>query len=926
MTQSSNGDCAWYYSAFLDDRFGDVGRRFGVMIEFHREGRTALAHRTQRSRVPEHLAQRHHRVDGLARRRVVLALQDAAPARQIAHHVAHVILGRHYFDLHDRLEQHRVGLVEAFLEAHRAGDLERHFRRVDFVVRTVDQAHLDVDDREPGHHAVGDGFLDALVDRGDVFLRNHAADDRVLELVTLAAFLRFDLQHDVAVLALAARLAHELAFLLDRLADGFAVSHLRLADVGLHVELALHAIDDDVEVQLAHAGDDRLARFLVGAYAEGRILLREARQRHAHLFLVRLGLRLDRHRDHRIRERHALQRDHVVGRAQRVAGGDVLQAHRRGDVAGADFLDFLAVVRVHLQDAADALLLRLDRVVHLVARIERARIDAEERERADERIGHDLERERRERRAVIGRTAGFVLALVDALDRRTVGRRRQQFDHGVQHRLHALVLERGAAEHRHQVAGERARADARDDLFLGKVALFEVLVHQLFGSFRGRLDHVLARFLRLLDEIGGNVAVLELQALGFDVPVDRLHLDEVDHAFEVVFGADRHLHRHRMRAEARLHLADDLVEVGAGAVHLVDERKPRHAVLVGLAPHGFGLRLHAADRAQHEHRAVEHAQRTLHLDREIDVSGGIDDVEAVLRQGVVHAIPEAGRGRGRDGDAAFLFLLHPVHRGRTIVHLANLVIDAGVEEDALGGRGLAGIDVGHDAEVPIALDGCGACHDRLKIQRTGLREIRRGRRVQLSPPATAVLPPVMRESLVGFRHAVGFFALLYCAAAVFRGVQQFGGQLARHRVLAALARRFDGPAHRQRGAARSAHFDRHLVGGAADAPRLHFHRGRDVVQRLFDQRDRLRVLLAQMLQRTVDDAFGDRLLAALHHHVDEARDQLAAVLRIGQGHAGGMGTFTRHSDQPFGRLAPYLERDLRRLAMPAQSSEPRTVW
>ena len=36
-------------------------------------------------------------------------------------------------------------------------------------------------------------------------------------------------------------------------ADGFAVSHLRLADVGFDLELAPHAVDDDFEVQLAHA-------------------------------------------------------------------------------------------------------------------------------------------------------------------------------------------------------------------------------------------------------------------------------------------------------------------------------------------------------------------------------------------------------------------------------------------------------------------------------------------------------------------------------------------------------------------------------------------------------------------------------------------------------------------------------------------------
>ena len=53
--------------------------------------------------------------------------------------------------------------------------------------------------------------------------------------------------------------------------------------------------------------------------------------------------------------------------AQRVAGRDALQADRRGDVAGVDFLDFLALVRVHLQQAADALGALLGRVVDAAA-------------------------------------------------------------------------------------------------------------------------------------------------------------------------------------------------------------------------------------------------------------------------------------------------------------------------------------------------------------------------------------------------------------------------------------------------------------------------------------------------------------------------------------------------------------------------------
>ena len=49
------------------------------------------------------------------------------------------------------------------------------------------------------------------------------------------------------------------------LRDRLAVGDLRPADVRVDVELALQAVDDDLEVELAHAGDQRLAGLLVGA-------------------------------------------------------------------------------------------------------------------------------------------------------------------------------------------------------------------------------------------------------------------------------------------------------------------------------------------------------------------------------------------------------------------------------------------------------------------------------------------------------------------------------------------------------------------------------------------------------------------------------------------------------------------------------------
>ena len=125
--------------------------------------------------------------------------------------------------------------------------------------------------------------------------------------------------------------------------------------------------------------------------------------------------------------------------------------------------------------------------------------------------------------------------------------------------------------------------------------------------------------------------------------------------------------------------------------------------------------------AQNErHRRIEHAQRTLDFNREVDVSGRVDDVDAMLGEGLVHPLPETGRGRGGDGDAALLLLLHVIHHGGAVVHLADLVRYARVEKDALGRSRLPGVDVRRDADVPITLDGRSACHDEFsgEVKRT----------------------------------------------------------------------------------------------------------------------------------------------------------------------------------------------------------------
>ena len=211
------------------------------------------------------------------------------------------------------------------------------------------------------------------VDRLDVLARDRAADDLVDELVARALLVRLERDDRVAVLALAAGLADEAAVALGRAADRLAIGDLRPADVGGDLELADHPVDEDVEVELAHPGDERLAALRVGLDPEGRVLLGEALEGDAHLVLVGLRLRLDLDLDDRLREGDRLEQDRVLGVGQRVAGEGVLEPDDGGDVAGVDLVDLLAVVGVHLEDAADALLLALGRVEHVRAGLERAR-------------------------------------------------------------------------------------------------------------------------------------------------------------------------------------------------------------------------------------------------------------------------------------------------------------------------------------------------------------------------------------------------------------------------------------------------------------------------------------------------------------------------------------------------------------------------
>src|SRR3989449_280292 len=326
--------------------------------------------------------------------------------------------------------------------------------------------------------------------------------------------------------------------------------------------------------------------------------------------------------------------------ADRVAGLGVAQPDHSGDVPGPDLLDLLALIGVHLQQAPDALAVALDGAQDALARGQLPRVDPDERQLPDERVGHDLEQQGGERLGVRGAADHRGLSVREGpLHRWHVQGRRQVLDDGVEKLLHPLVLERRAAQDRREVQGDRALAQRLADLRRRQRLPLEVLVQQVVRRLAGRLDDALAGVRHLVLHLRGDLQDLELRPLRFLLEADRLHLHEVDHPEEMLLAPPGDLDRHRTGVQTRLHHAHTAIEVGALAVHLVDEGDARDLVLVRLPPDRLGLGLDTTDRAEHADRTVQHAQQPLYLGREVDVAGRVDDVDAVIA-------PEAGGGGG----------------------------------------------------------------------------------------------------------------------------------------------------------------------------------------------------------------------------------------------------------------------------------------
>ncbi|CAB4572904.1 unannotated protein [freshwater metagenome] len=386
------------------------------------------------------------------------------------------------------------------------------------MVGTIYENALDAHHRVAGENTDRHSGLESSIHRRNVFARNATTGDLVGEFVDLVRRNFHRLERDLHLCELTGStrlLLVGVVVLFDLSANGLAVRNLWLANVCLNVELATHAVDEDVEVELAHTGDNGLASFLVLLHAEGRVFFSQLLDGRTELLLISLGLRLNSNRDNRLRERHRLEHNLVVRVAQRVSRGRVFQTDDRVDVTGGHVLDRVLLVGVHLEDLADALFLALGCVGNRSAGVDLTGVHANVGQTTEEWVNSNLECETGER---VGRNRVtfddlLFVAHVVALCCRNVERAGEVVNNCVEHRLYTAVLEGRATENRVDLGVDGHLADGLLDLGYREVGVtLEEAVEKIVVAFGNTLDELLAVLVGLVDQVSRDLFDLVLGA------------------------------------------------------------------------------------------------------------------------------------------------------------------------------------------------------------------------------------------------------------------------------------------------------------------------------------------------------------------------------------------------------------------------------
>ena len=478
----------------------------------------------------------------------------------------------------------------------------------------------------------------------------------------------------------------------DGLADGLAISDLRVLEHGLRAELGQQLLADDLKLQLALAADQRFERHRVLRDDDVRHFLAQARQAGEHLVLLARLLRVHRQGHLRRREVDAVILHDLADLAQAVAGGGVLQLGERADVARAEHADRRLLLAADHEQAARLFRLVGVGVVERGRRRQDAGDDLDERQLAHERVGDRLEHLRGEalahvRVADVHRLGLRVDAVIGVLHRGGHVHRQR-----IEQRAHADAVQAGNRRDRHDAAVVDAGGQAAQHLLVGEGALVEELLHQLLAGGRRGLVAGLKGFVDHRLHVVGNRNLAAILARAGK----RLAAEHVDDAAEGRALADGQHHRDDAGAVLGAQFVEHLAVIDMFTINLGDGDEAGKAMLPGLVPCLFKAGGNSGHGAHDDHGALHRVQRAGHFAREVEVTRNINEIELLA--------VDFNRRHGRaDGDMALDLFGIIVTDSVAVLDTALAIGHAGSIEHRLNQRRLAFRAVSQYSDVAYVL-------------------------------------------------------------------------------------------------------------------------------------------------------------------------------------------------------------------------------
>ena len=257
---------------------------------------------------------------------------------------------------------------------------------------------------------------------------------------------------------------------------------------------------------------------------------------------------------------------------------------------------------LQMKQLAETLFGITSRIIHDRVALHLSGKHMKERQFARLRVNR-LEHPGGKRRARVGAALDFLMGFrVGSGHTRTGGRRRQQVNHGVQHRLDAQSLAPGETQNGKNLAGRHPGAQSLSNVFCAQLLALKIACQEIIVCFGNRLDQFFTIVIGLTLEVSGNglgrdFTLIALEHQGF-------HRQQVNHPPKAGLRADRHMNRGQGSLKRTVQSLDSRAEFPLLAVHPGQTHDARQLHILGPIPQPFGLNLELAGGAGDEDGAA----------------------------------------------------------------------------------------------------------------------------------------------------------------------------------------------------------------------------------------------------------------------------------------------------------------------------------